>query len=94
MIAKPLYFVEAIKVDGEIVGVDTRPSPGCGFMCPTYVPREQAARLHQNEARKLRKWAIAHGMNARTRLDKSTLRPQRQTRPFAKVSKLLGSVLG
>ena len=94
MISKPLYVIEAVQPDGEIVGVAMRSSPGCGAMLPTYVPRHEAARLHQTEARKLRKWAIAHGMNARTRLVKPAAKPQGRPADFGKIQSLLGSILG
>ena len=93
LISAPLYFVEAITSEGETVGVAMRPSPGCGFLTPSYVPKQEAARLHKTEAQKLRKRAIAHGMNAKTRLDRATLKPANKADKFDSVSRLLGSLL-
>ena len=39
-------------------------SPFPGARLPMVCILEEAARLHRNEARKLRKWAIAHGIPA------------------------------
>jgi len=79
-----LRRVEAITASG-LAGVRVVSERGASF--PTTCDLKDAAILHPTEAARLRKWARAHGIDARTTLHK-------KGQPAAgRVAQLLGQLL-
>jgi hypothetical protein len=87
MAAKPLYRVIARSAAGFLCGVRTVSERGASF--PTTCDLSRAAKLHLGEARRLAKWARAHGINATYQLIEPTTQPG-----FTKMNNLLSKILG